>query len=148
VVATGHNMDDEASRLLGNILKWDLTRLSKHEPVLKAEGNMLKKKVKPLMRLTDYEIAAYALTNKIDYIQRECPMSKGATSIYYKDVLNRLEEKSPGTKQYFYLQFLKNANIFKENNTGINKIKKCKVCGMESFSEICTYCRLMEKINE
>ncbi len=148
VVATGHNMDDEASRLLGNILKWDLTRLSKHEPVLKAEGMMLKRKVKPLMRLTDYEIATYALANGIDYIQRECPMSKGATSIYYKNVLNRLEEKSPGTKQYFYHQFLKNIHIFQDVATRADQIKRCNICGMESFSEICSYCRLMEKISE
>jgi hypothetical protein len=51
-------------------------------------------------------MAAYALLRGIDYIYEECPFAAGSTSIYYKEVLNRLESERPGSKLTFYLRFL------------------------------------------
>ena len=75
-------------------------------PSLPASVEGFAKKVKPLYRLTEREIAAYAVLNRIDYIVEECPMAKGSKMLLYKDVLNRLEAESPGTKQAFYWGFL------------------------------------------
>ena len=36
VVATGHNLDDEAAVLLGNVLRWDTGYLGRQHPVLPA----------------------------------------------------------------------------------------------------------------
>ena len=36
VMATGHNLDDEASRLLGNVLRWQTEYLDKQSPTLPA----------------------------------------------------------------------------------------------------------------
>ena len=102
VMATGHNLDDEAARLLGNVLHWQEDYLDKQSPTLPASVEGFAKKVKPLYRLTEREIAAYAVLHGIDYIVEECPMAKGAKTILYKEVLNTLETASPGTKQSFY----------------------------------------------
>ena len=101
VMATGHNLDDEAARLLGNVLHWQEEYLDKQSPTLPASVEGFAKKVKPLCRLSKREIAAYAVVNRIDYIVEECPMAKGSKMILYKEVLNRLETESPGTKQRF-----------------------------------------------
>ncbi|HNM62825.1 MAG TPA: ATP-binding protein, partial [Nitrospira sp.] len=106
VMATGHNLDDEAARLLGNVLHWQNDYLDKQSPTLPASVEGFAKKVKPLCRLSEREIAAYAVVNRIDYIVEECPMAKGSKMILYKEVLNRLETESPGTKQRFYWGFL------------------------------------------
>src|SRR5512147_2323155 len=106
VMATGHNLDDEAARLLGNVLHWQEEYLDKQAPSLPASIDGFAKKVKPLYRLTERELAAYAVLNKIDYIVEECPMAKGSKMLQYKEVLNRLETESPGTKQTFYWGFL------------------------------------------
>lgn len=106
VMATGHNLDDEAARLLGNVLHWQEEYLDKQGPSLPASVEGFAKKVKPLYRLTERELAAYCVLNKIDYIVDECPMAQGARSLLYKEVLNRLETESPGTKQVFYGGFL------------------------------------------
>ncbi|MGH7254158.1 MAG: tRNA 2-thiocytidine biosynthesis TtcA family protein, partial [Nitrospirales bacterium] len=74
VMATGHNLDDEAARLLGNVLHWQEDYLDKQGPTLPASVEGFAKKVKPLYRLTEREIAAYAVLNRIDYIVEECPM--------------------------------------------------------------------------
>ena len=94
VMATGHNLDDEAARLLGNVLHWQEEYLDKQSPTLPASVEGFAKKVKPLCRLSEREIAAYAVVNRIDYIVEECPMAKGSKMILYKEVLNRLRRIS------------------------------------------------------
>ena len=74
VVATGHNLDDEAAVLLGNTLRWDIDYLARQLPVLPG-GNGFPRKVKPLVRLTERETAAWCIVRGIDYQVEECPMA-------------------------------------------------------------------------
>ncbi|HMK21198.1 MAG TPA: arginosuccinate synthase, partial [Terriglobales bacterium] len=150
VMATGHNLDDEAARLLGNLLHWQEEYLDKQGPSLPASVDGFAKKVKPLYRLTERELAAYCVLNKIDYIVEECPMAKGARTLLYKEVLNRLETESPGTKQTFYWGFLDKqartaaaATIMTEKDQAA--LHPCATCGQPTTAEICSYCRLMTK---
>ncbi|MCC7511144.1 MAG: tRNA 2-thiocytidine biosynthesis protein TtcA, partial [Anaerolineae bacterium] len=100
VLATGHNLDDEAAVLFGNTLQWSEGFLRRQSPVLE-ESPGLARKVKPLCRFYEREMAAYALLRGIEYIYEECPFAEGATSIYYKELLNRLETDKPGAKLIF-----------------------------------------------
>ena len=56
VMATGHNLDDEAARLLGNVLHWQEEYLDKQGPSLPASVAGFAKKVKPLFRLSEREL--------------------------------------------------------------------------------------------
>ena len=127
VVATGHNLDDEAARLLGNVLHWQEEYLDKQSPVLPAAHEKLVKKVKPLYRLAEREIAAYSIMNRIEYIVEECPNATGAKLLVYKDVLNRLEENAPGTKHNFYLTFLRRRSAGSAEFT--EGFPTCQRCG-------------------
>ena len=44
-----------------------------------------------------------------DYIVDECPFAKGATSIAHKEILNQMEEASPGAKHNFLFGYLDRA---------------------------------------
>lgn len=150
VMATGHNLDDEAARLLGNVLHWQTEYLDKQGPSLPASVDGFAKKVKPLYRLTERELAAYCILNKLDYIVDECPMAQGARTLLYKDVLNRLEAESPGTKQYFYWGFLETqrkqgpvpATMTEKDRTMLHP---CALCGQPTTAESCSYCKLMAR---
>lgn len=145
VLATGHNLDDEASRLLGNVLRWQEDYLAKQSPALQATHEKFVKKVKPLYRLAEREITAYAVVNKIDYVIEECPMSVGSKMFVNKEVLNQLETDSPGTKQAFYFGFLerqKQEDLTREDET----IRSCARCGQPTTAAICSYCRILEKV--
>ncbi len=145
VLATGHNLDDEASRLLGNVLRWQEDYLAKQSPALQATHEKFVKKVKPLYRLAEREITAYAVVNKIDYVIEECPMSVGSKMFVNKEVLNRLETDSPGTKQAFYFGFLerqKQGDLSREDET----IQSCARCGQPTTATVCSYCRILEKV--
>ena len=59
-VVTGHNLDDEAAVLFGNMLRWQTDYLGRQRPVLPAR-NGFPRKVKPLVRLAEREMAAYCV---------------------------------------------------------------------------------------
>ena len=84
MIATGHNLDDEAAVLFGNVLRWDLAYLGRQYPVLPASHGFARK-VKPLIRLGEREMAAYCVLRGIDYIVEECPMAAGNRHLGYKD---------------------------------------------------------------
>ncbi len=148
VVATGHNLDDEAGRLMGNLLHWQWDYLDRQAPVLPAVGERLVRKVQPLCRVTERETAAYALLRGIDYVLEECPMSDGATSLRYKHVLNLLEDWMPGVKGNFYHGFLKYRKRLMTDQEDIQARREggapetCSLCGFPSHVDPCSFCRL------
>ncbi len=179
VLVTGHNLDDEAAVLYGNVMRWQVQYLRRQAPVLPS-GHGFPKKVKPLVRLTERETAAYCVLRNIDYLVEECPMAAGNKHLQYKEILNDLEKKSPGSKSDFYFGYLKraapsliggatleseNADIggaastFPESESeatsggeqGVSlasevaSLSTCSRCGSPAESEICAFCRLVEK---
>ncbi len=143
VLATGHNLDDEAARLLGNVLHWQDDYLAKQSPALPNSHPKLVRKVKPLYRLAEREIAAWAVLQKIDYIVDECPNSQGSKMLLYKDALNRLEAAAPGTKHHFYLQFLDRQKARDALIPLVPDLRECASCGQPSTGDVCSYCKLI-----
>jgi uncharacterized protein (TIGR00269 family) len=146
VVATGHNLDDEAARLLGNVLHWQMDHLARQQPVLEPTHERFVRKVKPLYRTSEYETAAYAFFRRIDYIVDECPNSLGATQLLYKDMLNRLEAASPGSKLNFVQEFQRRGRSAIAAREAKEPPVECERCGMPSFGGVCSFCRLVHEV--
>ncbi|MEZ5343216.1 MAG: ATP-binding protein [Acidimicrobiales bacterium] len=140
-IVTGHNLDDEAAVLYGNTLTWQVDYLARQRPVLPASDGF-PRKVKPLIRLGEREMAAYCVLKGIDYIVDECPMAIGNKHIRYKEALNELESASPGTKRDFYLGFLRNAvDAFAASDaTAKASLGSCERCGGPANSDVCAFC--------
>ena len=145
VVATGHNLDDEAARLLGNVLHWQMPYLARQKPVLEPTHPRFVRKVKPLFRISEYETAIYAFLKKLDYVVDECPNAVGATQLVYKDMLNRLEAASPGSKLTFLQEFLSRAQPALPAASEDGAPQTCTQCGLPAFGEVCGYCRLVRE---
>ncbi len=148
VLATGHNLDDEAAVLFGNTITWSKEYLLRQKPVL-PEHDGLARKVKPLCRFYEKEMTAYAMLRGIEYIYEECPFSVGSTSIYYKELLNQLENVRPGAKLSFYLNYLdaRETGFFTGDVEKVTPpLFNCPTCGQPTMYEgKCSFCRLMEK---
>src|SRR5438132_552819 len=147
VVATGHNLDDEAATLFGNVMHWNVDYLGRQGPVLESTHPKLVRKVKPLYRLSERETAAYAIVERIDYILEECPMARGAKSLAYKDMLNSLEEQQPGAKYGFLVGFLKEGRAAVRTG-GFDQatgLRPCATCGQPTPGERCAYCRMADR---
>jgi tRNA-5-methyluridine54 2-sulfurtransferase len=149
VVATGHNLDDEAAVLFGNVLRWDAEYLGRQYPVLPAAPGFVRK-VKPLVRLTEREMAAYCVIRGIDYIVEECPMAEGNRHLAYKDALNTIEQRSPGAKANFLFSFLERAHERFAGDAEVERaeLSPCTVCGSPTPGDVCAFCRMSQRIRE
>lgn len=162
VVVTGHNLDDEAAVLFGNVLHWQTEYLGRQRPVLPARDGF-PRKVKPLVRLSERETAAYCIVKGIDYLVDECPMSAGNKHLGYKEALNEIEVRSPGSKADFYFSFLRRAvdrfsiDAVPDADRGPGAsdggpdtseaagLRPCLRCGSPTSAEICAFCRLLDR---
>jgi uncharacterized protein (TIGR00269 family) len=145
-VATGHNLDDEAAVLFGNVLRWDTAYLGRQAPVLPAAEGFARK-VKPLVRLAERETAAYCVLSGIDYIVEECPLAAGNKHLGYKEALNQIEVQSPGSKSTFYFGFLDRvaplmAGVAEDEREGL---RPCAGCGAPTTGEWCAFCKLVAR---
>lgn len=146
VLVTGHNLDDEAAVLFGNVMHWQIDYLARQKPVLEA-GPGLPRKVKPLVRLDEREMAAYCVVSGIEYMLDECPMSAGNKHLRYKDALNQIETASPGTKAAFYQKYLANASSLFTGHIDESPVAltPCDTCGSPTPNDRCAFCRLVER---
>ncbi len=147
VVVTGHNLDDEAAVLFGNALRWDVEYLARQAPVLPARGGF-PKKAKPLVRLTEREMAAWCIVRGIDYQVEECPMAHGNKHIGFKEALNALEKESPGSKAAFYLGFVERMMpiLAARDLTQADTLGQCAACGAPTSGVECAFCRLVDRV--
>lgn len=164
VVATGHNLDDEAATLLSNLVRWEMDYLRRQWPVLPGRGGFVKK-VKPLVRLAERETAAYCVLSGIDYVVEECPLVRGNTQLVYKEALDVVERRSPGSKARLVLGFLKEGPSRVRfpldpagEGTAEPSLVACGACGSptpsspgcstdgEDEAALCAFCREASKI--
>jgi len=149
ILVTAHNLDDEAAILLANTLDWSLEFLARGEPVLPSKPGFLKK-VKPFCRTYEREAAAYAILRNIDYMPDECPFSIDSKQLYYKKYLNEWEEKRPGTKLRFYLNYLKAIaqGAFPARQESAEQLaqQRCPQCGQPTNTgSFCAFCKLFDE---
>ncbi len=144
VICTGHNMDDEAAALFGNVMHWQTDYLARQSPLMEAESSGLVRKAKPLYRLSERETAAYCVLRGIDYQVEECPMALGNKTNQYKELLNQLELQSPGTKHHLLFGFLERAQPFFRAGDP-TPLRPCERCGEPTSGEVCSFCRMIER---
>ena len=146
VLVMGHNLDDEAATLLGNVLKWNTEYLGRQAPVLPAVDG-LAKKVKPLIRVAERETAAYAVLRGIEYEVEECPMVAGNTINRLKERMSVLEGNSPGVKQQFLFGFFeRGAEHFEQFDKA--DLGSCNACGSPTTSDVCAFCRVQDRATQ
>jgi len=139
-IVTGHNLDDEVSFILNNILNWNVRYLAKHEPVLPAHDKFLKK-VKIFFEIEEELILKYAEAEEIPFTTVKCKFAKKAITLKHKAYLNELEKERPGIKYQFLSGYMKNRHLFKVEEEDF-QFRECEVCGMTSASKICSFCRV------
>ncbi len=141
-LAVGHNLDDEAGRLLGNLVRHRTQYLGKQQPFLPSTHPGLPARLKPLYRLEASEILRYCELNSVKPVAFKCPHSNGATSHYFKEALEFLETKMPGTKRDFLFTYLNRNKPHLEQRAFVS----CRHCGEPAYTDLCSTCSLLEKV--
>ncbi|MBN2422553.1 TIGR00269 family protein [Candidatus Woesearchaeota archaeon] len=146
VIATGHNLDDEAQAILMNLLRNNMGLLARLGP---ATGISAKKKftkrVKPLYFCSEKEVMIYTILKNIKPEFIECPYVTTSYRAKIRDILNNYEFKYPGTKTRTIGSFL-GINKKLKKQYGQTKQNYCSICDQPSASKICNNCSLLKKI--
>ncbi|MCF8031174.1 MAG: adenine nucleotide alpha hydrolase family protein [Desulfohalobiaceae bacterium] len=138
-LVTGHNLDDEAGRLLGNLVGNRQEYVRKQSPYLPSPHPYIPAKLKPLYRLDISEIRIYCELRGIEPAEIKCPLSRGATSHYFKEALDMLEGRMPGTKRQFLFAYINT----RQGETGQEAdFGECCFCGHPAYADVCGVCSL------
>jgi uncharacterized protein (TIGR00269 family) len=143
-IATAHTLDDETQTVLMNILRGDITRLSKEKPMTSQVHPLLVRKIKPFCEIPENESALYAYVKKIPFQDTPCPYASEALRNDIRAMLNVIEEKHTGTK-FAVSRTIERLRPAIEQTVAKDKFKLCKNCGEPSTQDICKTCEMLSK---
>ncbi len=142
-LATGHNLDDEAQSVFMNVLRGDLPRLVR-DSGSDSQGRFIPR-IKPLMFVSEKEIAVYLMLHGMWADLPECPYAVHALRGEVRRMLATLESKHPGTM----LNVMKSKAKIEERCAGslqTEPVRHCTECGDPCSGEVCQFCTLKKTL--
>jgi len=142
-LATGHNLDDEAQSVLMNVLRGDLPRLVRDSSA-DSSGRFVPR-IKPLMDVSEKEIAAYLLLRESWTDLPECPYARYALRREVRSMLSGLEYQYPGTM----LNLMESKGKIEKTCAGAlatDPLRSCRECGDPCSGELCQFCQLKREL--
>jgi len=144
-LATGHNLDDMAQSIMMNFVRGDVERLARLGPHTKIQPGLIPR-FHPLRLIPEKESLLYAIVSGIPFWDGECPYYKDALRNQYRDVVDRLEDRSPGSK-FSILASYDALRPMLEERMPPSGLHACS-CGEPTLGDRCKACELtslMEK---
>ena len=148
--STGHNLDDEAAVLFGNVLRWQTEYLGRQLPVLPARPTASPARSSRSCGWPSARRRPTACSRGIDYIVEECPMAAGNRHLGYKEALNAIEAavararsttSTSGSSREAAGALPARGRAETQDDLG-----PCDRCGAPTTGEVCAFCRLVERV--
>lgn len=137
LIATGHNLDDEAQTILMNLLRNQRQLLARLGPrTAPQEG--IAARIKPFYLHPEREIRAYCLLKNITTNFSECPNVVKSFRWQVGEQLNTLEREQPGSKRNIVETFLETDYQAPEAPD-----ETCTRCGAPASHELCRACKVI-----
>jgi len=143
-LVTGHNLDDMAQSILMNFVKGDIQKLARLGPHKKLQPGFVPRMF-PLRTIPEKEVMLYAILKNIEFYNSKCPYSINALRGDFRDIIDKLEYKTPGTRHSILNSYDNIYDILLEKYPPV-KLKKCIKCGEPTSQELCKSCILKDKI--
>ncbi|WP_019177250.1 TIGR00269 family protein [Methanomassiliicoccus luminyensis] len=145
VLATGHNLDDMAQAVLMNFTRGDVERLARLGPHVKVQPGLVPR-IHPLRQVPEKEAYLYAMLRGIDFSDAVCPYWEAALRNEYRDIIDSMEARSPGTKFSILASYDAIRPLLREKYPQSN-LALCS-CGEPSPSGRCMACALLDEIKK
>jgi uncharacterized protein (TIGR00269 family) len=142
-LATGHNLDDESQSVLMNVLRGDLVRLVRDSGA--ESGGRFIPRIKPLMYITEKEIATSLMVQGIWEDLPECPYAVHALRREVRSMLAGIEYRHPGTMLRLMENKKRVRNAFLGHGAG-DPVGVCRECGNPCSGELCQFCRIRHSL--
>ncbi len=141
LLATGHNLDDEAQGVLMNLIKANTDLLLRTE-VKSLNSSGFTPRIKPFMFIPEKMILAYTVVKGWSLSPDECPYAHQSLRATVRDSLNTYESEHRGTKLA-----LVEAGLRVSENRASPEINSCSVCGEPSAGNVCRACLLKKDLS-
>jgi uncharacterized protein (TIGR00269 family) len=145
VVATGHNLDDEAQTVLMNLLRGDSARISRTNVSRAQSIEGFVSRVKPLIELTERDIVAYSHYLDLPYHDIPCPYAEEAYRNDVRAFLNEMEYRRPGTLLAVLRSSEAMTDAFRHVSTEW-QLFSCEKCNNPSTTRVCKVCEMLDTI--
>ncbi len=139
----GFNLDDLAQTVLMNLARAEVDRLGRMAPHRVARPGLVRR-IAPLAEVPEREVFLYARLRGLPFDHGECPHAGRAARNVFRDVLWRLEESMPGTRQALLRtrdRLLDRGLADAGDGPG-----SCGRCGAPATGAVCRSCALLDAV--
>ncbi len=143
-LAMGHNLDDMAQSILMNFVNGDLKKLARLGPHQKIQPGLIPR-ILPLRTIPEKENMLYAILNGLEFYDGECPYSTHAFRGVFRDIIDDLEYKNPGTRHSILNSYDSIRDLLLEKFPPA-ELNKCRICGEPTSQELCKACLLKKRV--
>lgn len=143
-LVTGHNLDDMAQSILMNFTNGDMQKLARLGPHSRIQPGLVPRLL-PLRIIPEKESMLYAIVKKIEFHNAECPYSIRALRGSYREIIEKLEDSSPGTRHSILNSYESIKDLLLKQYPAI-KLNICPTCGEPTSQRSCKTCLLKERI--
>lgn len=149
-LVTAHNLDDEATTVLMNVMRGDVARLGRVGAKVGIDGwDGFVQRVKPFAGIPEKESALFGFLTGLDADYSTCPYAGRSFRGSVRETLNGMESRYPGVKFSIVEGAAKIAEAVKgnEKKTG-GRPSRCPKCGETSARGPCQACKCLELVSE
>ena len=143
-LVTGHNLDDMSQSILMNFVNSDMQKLARLGPHTKIQPGLVPR-ILPLRTIPEKEVALYAILKNIVYHDGECPYAIHALRGDFKEVIDYLECKHPGTRHSILSSYDSIKDLLIEKYPPM-ELNKCVKCDEPTSQKLCKACILKKRI--
>lgn len=140
----GHNLDDMAQSILMNFTNGDMQKLARLGPHSKIQPGLVPRLL-PLRLIPEKEVMLYALVKGIEFHNAECPYSLRALRGSFRDIIDALEENTPGTRHSIMNSYESIKDLLLTQYPPVT-LNVCPSCGEPTSQKFCKTCLLKKRI--
>jgi uncharacterized protein (TIGR00269 family) len=146
LLATGLNLDDTVQSVLMNFARADVAKLARLGPHTAQQKGLIPR-IQPLRDIPEKEVYLYAVLNRIEFHNAECPYSDRAMRLRFKHIVGELEDDMPGTRHSILSAYdsIRPCLFEKYPQVAMNK---CKNCGEPTLEKLCKACELVNRLKK
>jgi len=143
-LVTGHNLDDMAQSILMNFTNGDMKKLARLGPHKKIQPGLIPRMI-PLRSIPEKENMLFAILKNIEFHDGECPYSTRALRGDFRDIVDNLEYKNPGTRHSILNSYDAIKDLLLEQYPPA-ELEECPKCGEPTSQKQCKACLLKDRI--